>query len=465
MLKKKDLFWGVASNVSNAGLWLGIVPLAARFLDAQEIALWLSFVVLSSVGTLLEMGFNPTISRSYSYVLGGAQSLKVIGVDTNSGIVNQKLLAELVVASKIIYRIIGILTGLLLWIGGSLYVAIVLPAETSILYALSSWLVFSSATIISFYFGYTNALIIGRGDIGLYNRILFWTRAVQMVGSVVGILLGGGLFSLCLVAVISSILNRIYSYRIISDESRFVRECDPSAYNVKNLVKTLFPNASRYGFVIFGAFLIGRANILLAGFLLGVVEASGFNFSMQIFSFIQSVATLPFNVVSPSINLMWAQGRMKDIPSVFGYVLILGLASFAVAAIIYVCFGSIVLNAIGANIILPSNLVLLIMFITFLLELNHGICANLLTIDNKIPFVFASLFTGAAIISASFIVTPIFGLLGMVCTIFLCQIVYNNWKWPREAGKLLQSDYFNLLYSGIVSFKEKAVDLIVFRRN
>ncbi|HHH1715679.1 TPA: hypothetical protein ACPY4M_004563, partial [Yersinia enterocolitica] len=80
---------------------------------------------------------------------------------------------------------------------------------------------------------------------------------------------------------------------------------------------------------------------------------------------------------------------------------------------------------------LPLNY-LLILGLIYLLEMNHSICATIITSKNKVPFVFASLFSGGLIILLSIILSVHFkyGVLGLILAQGIVQLMYNNWKWP-----------------------------------
>jgi hypothetical protein len=106
------------------------------------------------------------------------------------------------------------------------------------------------------------------------------------------------------------------------------------------------------------------------------------------------------------------------------------------------------LRSVGSSIKLPELVPILLMGMTFLLELNHGICANLITISNKVPFVKASLITGLAIATTSWFMAPILGVMGIIISVFIIQILYNNWYWPVYAASMLNVNYYKMLFNG-----------------
>src|SRR3990167_832985 len=110
MLSRRDLYWGYAAQVLNIGLGLIMLPVIVRHMSTAEVGLWFVFITLISFAQLLELGFQPTISRNVAYIYAGAQKLSAFGLQENgNGNLNIPLLANLVAASRFIYRWIALL--------------------------------------------------------------------------------------------------------------------------------------------------------------------------------------------------------------------------------------------------------------------------------------------------------------------------------------------------------------------
>jgi hypothetical protein len=128
MLPKSEFAWAIAAQSLIAGAWIILLPVALRHLPVSQVGLWLMFINLCSFAQLLELGFQPTISRNVAYVYAGARKLLVTGVDTNeSRPVCPYLLATLMTASKQIYRLVALVAGLFLLISGTSYILTIMP--------------------------------------------------------------------------------------------------------------------------------------------------------------------------------------------------------------------------------------------------------------------------------------------------------------------------------------------------
>ena len=457
ILSKRDLLWGFAAQGLSIGLWLVMLPVVLRYLPPPQVALWLVFITVASLAQLLELGFQPTLSRNVSYVYAGAQRLLSSGIQTVvTGPVSKNLLGQLLAASRLIYRAMAVLATLVLWIGGSAYVTSVMPDGQSKQGALWAWLCFSSGYIINFYYGYLNAFLQGRGDMLLSNKVVVVSRVVQLLAGMVLVICGFGLLGLAIASLMSSAVSRVMAHRFVfSGECKYLATCDAPRSQVLSLVKVLWHNAGRYGLVMVGAFLITRANILIASSRIGLVEAANFTLALQILIILQTVATLPFNLTLPRLNLLRAQGDKKGMRSIFGVTLVSALGIFGLASLAFVTAGEPTLMIIGSANALPRASILLLLSFVMLLELNHGICANLITTHNQVPFVKAAVLTGLGITLCAWIIAPKFGILGMITTMAAWQLSYNNWKWPLEASRVLGVSFDQLIIEGLIELKHR----------
>ena len=79
------------------------------------------------------------------------------------------------------------------------------------------------------------------------------------------------------------------------------------------------------------------------------------------------------------------------------------------------------------------------------LELHHSLYAGLVLSENQNPFLKTAVITGAAIVASSLVLTPVYGVWGMLLSAGVVQLCYANW-WPvlralRGLG-LKPADYF-----------------------
>ena len=461
MISHRDLFWGYAAQGLNVGLGLIMLPFVLHYMSTVEVGLWFVFITLASLAQLLELGFQPTISRNTAYIYAGAQKLSSFGLlEHERGELNVALLSDLVAASRWIYRYIAFFVAALLLVGGTLYISRLLTPAQDSTEVFAGWFTFVIGNIINFYYGYLNALLQGRGDVTAANKVIIASRSIQILVGAIMVALGFGLLGLGVASLLSTIVSRIlavrYVYSRLNPEMNGLTESPDGG---KNLAKILWHNASRFGVVLLGVFLIWRANILVASSVLGLEDAATYGMAIQIFFLLNTIATVPFNLSLPKMNGLRAQGKQKQVYRLFSTLLVTTLLIYLCSSLIVLFLGNYLLSAIGSSTQLPDNLVLLGMVMIFMLEINHGTCANFITTGNQIPFVRSSVLTGGCIVLCSILLAPTFGIAGLVISQGIVQIAYNNWKWPKEVGRMFNLSYLKIIKDGFAFFKIRMVGL------
>lgn len=449
-----DFTWGVLAQGLGIGMWLVLLPIALKYLSASEVALLLIFVTISGISQLLELGFQPTIARNISYAYSGVVNLVSTGIDAETAFTpgpNVRLLSELLVASRYIYKIIGILAALFLWIIGTAYIVGISRDVVSIYTVIVAWISFSTGYIINLSYGYINSFLQGKGDMLEFNKVSALFKATQIVLSVLFLMCGYGLIGLGFASLIATILGRVLAYKYVKLElSERRSDTKLNSEKINRLIKIIWHNSSRYGVAMLGAFLVSRACVLVVTSKIGLEQASGFILALQILISLQNLSTIPFSLIIPKLNALQAQGVKLQILRLFSKSLVTSLSLFISSGLIFIIFGNKILIIIGSSSNLPSMTILVILCLVFLLELNHGICANLITTTNQVPFVRAALITGVMITVSAWIIAPYLGILGVVIMMGFWQLLYNNWKWPYAVSKLFGLKYIVIIQMGFL---------------
>jgi hypothetical protein len=164
---------------------------------------------------------------------------------------------------------------------------------------------------------------------------------------------------------------------------------------------------------------------------------------------LQTLATLPFNLNLPRLNMLRAKGNANETYHVFSTSVATALLLFGLSSAAFILAGPRLLHSLGRGTTLPGTALLAVLAVVFLLEINHGICANFIATGNHVPFVSAALVTGVCIVLGSWILAKPFGIAGLVASTTCCQLAYNNWKWPHETAQILCQGYMKILADGI----------------
>lgn len=436
---RKDIIWGYLSQFLNIGTGIILIPIAVSYLSAEDMGLWYLFVAISGFAQLLEFGFQPTISRMTSYVYSGASELKGEGLPEKKHGLNIQLLYDLIFAAKSIYRYVAFGSCIALLGLGSLYLNLFEEFGKT---QLISWLLFSLATIINFYYTYYNGLIIGRGDQNNLYRLTAISKIIVLLVSGPLLFFGFGLLSMSIGYFISMITFRFLLYKSYYDKNRQEINLLQNISSVeKDYKKVLWLSSWKLGMTSVGAFMILRGNQFIASSFLGLKVGASYGLSIQLITILSSVSAMIFNLNLPKLNALQSNNDKKSLKELFFESIIYTHLTYIFGAIVIVFFGVYILDIISSNVSLVETKFLILMLLVFQLELNHSMCATYLTTLNRVPFLSSALISGFAIILFGIIVTNSFGygILGLIVVQFIVQLAYNNWYWPLVAYRDLCS--------------------------
>ena len=433
---KKDILWGYLSQFLQYGAALLVLPLLLKKLSSAELGVWYVFMTISAFVTMLDMGFTPTLARNVSYVMSGAKQLLRNGYDVveKSAKVDYGLLKAIMVAAKRIFLSIALLALLLLAAPGSWYILRVTQGQVDRQTVFIAWSIFVGATVINLYYKYYTPLLQGRG---LYAEF-YKTNAIANLGFVVvtAILLqaGFGLIGVACGFLVSALISRWLSWRYFYD-IEFKHCLDNASQAVVNTLEVfniLWHNAWRLGLGVVGAFMILRASTLLSSTYLGLATTAAYALTLQLFSVLQNVSTVFFNIQQPKLAKYRLAKDQKRLLRAIELGLSSSLCLFLLGAFILVGVGTPLIRMIGANtVFLPIPMMAWIALMVFL-ELNHSLAAAVIVSGNHVPFVKPAIISGCAIVLMSWLGLKYGGqgIGWLIATQFLVQLAYNNWKWP-----------------------------------
>jgi len=452
-INNKDVIWSYFSQIFQFGAGLFLLPVILRKLPSEHLAIWYVFLSITSLVNLLDFGFQQTIMRNVSYIFSGAQKLLKFGIhdDDSSEEVNYELLLSLIKSAKKIYRTIAIIAFILLITFGTWYIYDItteLAAQQDILIA---WVIYVFSAVLNFYFYYYTPLLLGRGQIKESNKTIVFSKLFYIGFSFIGLSLNYGLIAVSIGNLFGSFVNRVLSYNYFYDENLIVELDNITDFsNDKNIFSIIWANSYRLGLVSIGSFLILRSNTLLTSKYLDLKIVAQYGLTLQLLNILARSSSILFKTFLPKFNQLRVKSEINKLKKFFGISLLVGWGTYGLGVLIIFALGNNLLNLIGSETnLLPDNYLLFLSLILFL-EFNHSISATFITTQNEVPFVKASLFSGLGIVISSFIILKFtkFGILGVLSFQFIFQLLYNNWKWPYEVLKDLESNYWELFILG-----------------
>lgn len=440
---KKAIFSGYVAQALSIGYGILILPFMLGYLSPAEVAYWL--IMLSFLGLVMvfDFGFSPTITRNIAYVMSGAEKLLAHGVyednmnelNIDNREANWRLFNQLLYTVKLLYRYIALIALIIFGTFGSWYVYIFL-ANNPVESGWVVWVIFLSGFILNLYFLYTYPTLMGMGKLYQANMVNIIMRVVWLIFAALGLWYFESILVMPVSYFLGVVVARVYAYYLINKHAILVR------FEKSALFSIILPNAWRLGVVIFGAFLINKATIFFAGVYFQAELSASYMLSLQVLAVLIAVASVYFQMHIPELSRMQLAYNARK-KKLYYKLISISLFIYIVSALMVLVFGNGILNFIGSEVgFLPLEIFSLLLFIG-LLELNHTLAATYITTQNKVPFLWASILSGIAIVLFSIIIFAIYRVNELIWLILIqgsVQLAYNNWKWPYCVFKDLK-DY------------------------
>lgn len=454
------IFWGVGSRFLNIAGGFILLPVVIHYLDKEMLALYYLFISLTMITGILDFGFNSTLTRNFAYAYAGASRIHAEGVCDEFGTeTNWSLVGELYLLSKKIYFYLSMITLIIFFIPGSYYIyGVVKKSSISIEYAIICWLISSLASVLAMYFVYLSAMIQGRGDVNLANKISVVSKFVNIIISATMLVKGYGLLSISVSAISVCIIERVLYFKFaFQDENhkklKYLVIDDQS--NLKKNLKLISVNSIKFGIVSLGAYLITRATIILATSYLGLLDSASYIFTIQIISIITGISSTIIGVYLPKLNQL-AKNPSEQF-RLFCFSNLIALSFYLLGATILILFGHYGLTLMNSKTELVSHWQVATLLFIYLLEVQHSNYATMITTGNKVPFVGAAIYSGVAIVVLSIVLLQFttLGIWGLIVSQGVVQLAYNNWYWIRYVCRQYHVGYIKTLLLGIEYVKNR----------
>lgn len=452
-ITRKDIVWGYVAIVISLAAGLVTLPLILNKLPSEEVGLYYLMLSVSALVALLDFGFAPQFGRNFSYVHGGARILLKEGVevvDTGED-VDYHLLAVLLKTAKVVYLRISILALALMLTFGTWYIYAVTDGFSNVKNTFAIWATFSVSIFFNVYYNYYISLLKGCGKMAESSIATILNKAANILLSVVLLLCGFGLFAVVIANLIAPFVQRFYTYKVY-----FTKD-------LKNKIKTriekseitetfniIWFNAKKTGIGYLGSYAIINLGTFLMGLFLTLGEVASYGLLIQLCGVVSNVSKSMFHTYIPKFNYLRVTGQLLEIKKLLSVNVVIFLCIMVVGDLMILIFGDPVLDLINSKTQLPQFYICLIVIIMTNLEANHTIFSNIIATKNEVPYVKASLISGAIIGLLTFLLLKFttLGLWAVVLPQFIVQLCYNNWKWPVYVMKDLNLSIIKILQVG-----------------
>ncbi|BBW27629.1 hypothetical protein POE73_004089 [Enterobacter bugandensis] len=431
-IKNIQLMVGLINQSCNIIVPFVVTFASLKILPQEQGSIWLMFLSMVILVSLFDFGLSPTIIRNVSYVIAGAQHLSKNNLDKIefSDAVSYSLLGRLISDIKVIYKKLTFLAILVITIFGGCYFLIVTPKDI-LLETITSWMIFSTGLLLSLYYLYYTPVLSGLGEIQYANLSNIYGRLSWLIFSLLCIPVGLNLINLSVSFLLSVIVARV-SCLYFYNRNNYTKEIKKVKPAEESTIPYISGSAIKLGLATAGNVIINRAPIIIAGIAFSLNIAGEFTLTMQIFLAIISVSNVYLAVKIPRLSQLVIKKERREIKKIVIRIIFISILLYFGGVIAFALSSDFIIKITGAKVGFLDTKYILLLGAILLLDLNHNICASILTASNKIPFVIPVIASGVLIAIAGWLFSVVFnmGVLGLILAQGIIQLSYNNWRWP-----------------------------------
>lgn len=311
--RQSAVFFGIFATGVKAGANLLLLPFLLSKLSTAEVAIWWVFGVLGAFGNLADFGFGQAITRIYSYLWAGAEDFDAEGLrpPPQSREPNMPRIRQLHETVRYFYLRLALGAMALLAVVGT---CLLLRRAAEAPDPRLVWAGWAGFVLSIGYNLAANRWVFACQGLGRVREMQIATVCSGLINvgaSALLLLAGCGLLSL--VAgyflsglVLRGICCRVY-YRVMPKQHGLSLEPDTQ------MLKRLWPNASKLGMISLGACVLVNGNVLISSLLLGDKITADFGLTVQVGVFCLNFASLWLNVKWPELAMLRTQGRLEDV--------------------------------------------------------------------------------------------------------------------------------------------------------
>ena len=451
-LSNSAVIWSWVFNGLRLGTGLLLLPLLLRVLPTEELGFYYFFINIFAVVALMDFGLLSGIDRFVVYAMGGATELKPFGmaapVSQQTG-PNYPLIWKLLFVARRLYLILTLVLVVVLGSVGTILVQLRISETHNPHHTWLAWGLTLASAAVELYSGWWNVFLRGMNQVLRMSRIYVMAYAIRLVLSCLLLLAGAGLLSVPIATILSALALRHAARRCCLNVLAPYATTAPPRSEVRELLRTAWPNSWRSGLISLGGYLSTTANGLICVSVLGLAANAQYGLSVQLIYFMQSLAMAWMWVKWPLIGQYWARQDHVSLRRLFWQRLHLQALTFLVTVTLAIPFAPFLLDMLNTDKTMLPTFWLILLAINALFEMHLASWNTLIATTNYVPFVLPVIASNVLSFVLALVlvhVTPL-GVGALIIAPLLSGSLLNYWYWPRQGAKTLQTGWRQFVFS------------------
>ncbi|HWQ91461.1 MAG TPA: hypothetical protein VN673_07300, partial [Clostridia bacterium] len=208
------------------------------------------------------------------------------------------------------------------------------------------------------------------------------------------------------------------------------------------------PNSWRTGLQLFSGYLRSNANTAICVAAFGLSATAEYGLSVQVMGIAMGMATVWTMVKWPVVGQYRSAGNLLGLQRVLWSRSWLQVITFLVLAAGAILVGPMALSLFSKdNQMLPGSLLWLLALVT-LLDMTFAFWGTLLSVENRIPTLWATVATNVASLVLALVFTYYtdVGVAGLILAPLITGLVFNYWYWPVVGAKSMGTSWWQFTF-------------------
>ena len=434
----KSVVHSYAAAIAKLILGVLLLPVVVMKLSVPELAFWAIASTLIGLIQLFDFGFGPTFARNLTSIVSGANKLKVVKLETDkvNKYVDLELLQKTVFTIRKFYKILAFISLIFAIVFSVFYTRY---SEVSLLQFRLSWAVIYLYIFVFVYTSDVNVRALGYGLISEEKKSVITQNIVIMILGVSVLFITSKILYYFIAMLIGLIIQRVMLSNFIV-KSDFEKEINiPKTIDQTNL-SIIGPNAIKSGLTSISGYLATKGSILVAGFYLTEASIGYLGVLTTLFGIISQLSKTYTVAHMPELTQLFVFRKSNPIMRIFTRSNVIILLSFLTVVFTLKVIGLEQIMMMAHVDVTFSESMVIAFAIIFMLEAIHSNSAAFILATNYVPFVIPSFLTFIVMLLLCWFNMSFLQLTewGFILAIGISQILYQNWKWPLLAYKLIK---------------------------
>jgi O-antigen/teichoic acid export membrane protein len=432
---------------------LFIFPLLVKVYTPLEQSLWWILNTMIGFAMLADSGFGAVLMRAVAYFNTGADYLPRTREefekkrDIVSFEPNVDKLADLLTTSNRVYTYLSLFMLLLLVTAGPLIMWNIMKLSHNDPKFWLAYILLIPNCVVQITSVRWRSFLRGLGFIAKEARISTNLGSVRIIAFIIILSFRLPPVYLVMYMFVDTVLKNLWLRHLVH---RWFKLQSKKIVNHwffdREIFLSLWTATWKEGLIQWGNYLYTSGNSIIMAQVHNAQLMANFLLTTRLLGIITNVSEITLFSNIPVIYNLAAKNDKRNMKYYAAGYMFLGLSIMVIASVLMILFGNYALSFLNKESrLLPTGL-MIIMVLNQILDSHSTFHAGIYISTNHVPFVIPTLISGVIILGAGLLISPIYGLTGIILLKFLVQISFSNWYAMVLDLKLLQWPLKNYIF-------------------